>query len=322
MMRKIFTSAIFGLMVMALFPQAAVAENSKPLPLNAPAAADVADQDRMNGFALKDYANFQKEWRLVTVRFRKDTGEQRFTYANDIAWEALQKNSTDYPDGAVFAKIGIQTEEDPAFASSAVPSGARRFQLMVHDSIKFADTHGWGFALFDARAKASGKDIALRSLACDACHALVPERGYVFSQPMHLEVADSLPVAPPAANDQARIRFETVTVDKLPKAIAARLPAEIKQLRLLRGALEKNIFRGTIDEIRPTLALEAQRTDMPAALVSEDGTLFSLVQRDIKMPTCLDGKSLHMTGFYTLGSLPGKPSSIVNAESCEAPLKK
>lgn len=321
---KILASTVLGLCCALLLATAAAAATpaTKTSPVNAMSVEDIPDQDRMNGFALKDYANFQKEWPLVTVRFRKDTGELRFTYANDLAYAALKNGATEYPDGAVFAKIGIITEEDPAFTSSAVPSGARRFQLMVHDSKKFPETHGWGFALFDARAKASGKDVALRSAACDACHALVPERGYVFSQVMKLDVADTIPVAPVAKDDPARVHFETVTTDKLPKALASRLPKEVKQVRLLRGELEKHIFRGTIDEIRPTLALEAQRTDMPAALVSEDGTLFSLVQRDIKMPTCLDGKSLHMTGFYTLGSLPGKPSNTVNAESCEAPLKK
>lgn len=320
-MKRILSGALVCLSFTA-FMAAAAAESPVAKPANSMSMEDVPDQDRMNGFALQDYANFQKEWPLVTVRFRKDTGELRFTYANDIAYDALKKGATEYPDGAVFAKIGIMTEEDPAFTSSAVPSGARRFQLMVHDAKKFPETHGWGFALFDARAKASGKDVALRSAACDACHALVPERGYVFSQVMKLEVADTIPVAPAAKNDPSRIHFETVGVDKLPKALASRLPKEVKQVRLLRGELEKHIFRGTIDEIRPTLALEAQQTDMPAALVSEDGTLFSLVQRDIKTPTCLDGTSLHMTGFYTLGSLPGKPSNTVNAESCEAPLKK
>ena len=159
-MKRILSGALVCLLFAAPISVAA-AESPVAKPVNAMSVADVPDQDRMNGFALQDYADFQKKWPLVTVRFRKDTGELRFTYANDIAYKALKKGATEYPDGAVFAKIGIMTEEDPAFTSSAVPSGARRFQLMVHDAKKFPETHGWGFALFDARAKASGKDVAL-----------------------------------------------------------------------------------------------------------------------------------------------------------------
>ena len=97
------------------------------------------DKPEMNGYKLSDYEGFEKKWRLVTVRYRKDTGEMRFTYANPKAWNALLKRSKDYPDGAVFAKIGIITMEDPAFPSSAVPAGTRRYQLMVRNKKKHAE---------------------------------------------------------------------------------------------------------------------------------------------------------------------------------------
>src|SRR6185436_10943563 len=60
-------------------------------------------KDEMNGYKLSDFPDFEKKWKLVTVRFRKDTGEMRFTYANDLAFENLQKGVIDYPDGAIFA---------------------------------------------------------------------------------------------------------------------------------------------------------------------------------------------------------------------------
>ncbi|MDE1153336.1 MAG: cytochrome P460 family protein [Micavibrio sp.] len=281
------------------------------------APEDLADQDSMNGYALADFADFQKNWHFVTVRYRKDTSEMRLTYANDIAWAALNAKSTDYPDGAVFAKIGILTAEDPAFTSSAVPSGARRFQLMVRDKKKFADTNGWGYALFDAHGKASGKDVDIRSRACDACHALVPERGYVFSEPMRLDVAEN-PEVPQAITPIAgNMVFETVAIAALPKALQEKLPKGAPQVRQLRGSLEKNIFRGTVDEIRPTLAAEARRTDMPAVLASTDGTLFSLMYLDGAACAGPDGKpGVTIKGFYTTGEVPGKTSNIVPTTYC------
>ena len=54
-----------------------------------------AGESKMNGLQLKDYPDFETKWHLVTVRYRKDTGEQRFTYANDIAWTAMNAG----PDG-------------------------------------------------------------------------------------------------------------------------------------------------------------------------------------------------------------------------------
>jgi len=312
--------AAAGLMLAASFgaAQLTYAQN-KSTPQAAPKLPeDLPDQDSMNGYALKDFADFQKNWHFVTVRYRKDTGEMRLAYANDIAWKALMDKSTDYPDGAVFAKIGILTAEDPAFTSSAVPSGARRFQLMVRDKKKFTETNGWGYALFDARGKASGKDVDMRSRACDACHALVPERGYVFSEPMKLEVADK-PDAPPAITQTNNMTFETVLATTLPKALQDRLPKNAPQVRQLRGALEKNIFRGTIDEIRPALAVEARSANMPAVLVSADGTLFSLIYVDDAAKACTapDGKAgLNIKGFYTTADMPGKTSNIVPTNYC------
>ena len=104
----------------------------------------VAKNLTMSGYTFNDYRDFQKNWKLVTVRYRKDTDEMRFTYANDLAYSTLMSGKTDYPDGAVFAKIGFKTEPDPAFSSSAVPSGIRRYQFMVRDSKKHTSTNGWG----------------------------------------------------------------------------------------------------------------------------------------------------------------------------------
>lgn len=150
---------------------------SIPLFAQASEKDEFAGRTQMNGHELKEFAGFERNWKLVTVRFRKDTGEMRFTYANDLAWKALMSGATDYPKGSVFAKIGLATLEDPSFASSAVPSGARRYQFMVRDKTKYSETDGWGYALFDANGKTFPGEPKEASLACAACHHIVPERG-------------------------------------------------------------------------------------------------------------------------------------------------
>ena len=232
--------------------------------------------DTMNGYRLSQFGDFVKNWHFVTVRYRRDTGELRLVYANEKAWQALQNNATDYPDGAVFAKIGIGTEEDPGFTSSIVPSGAKRYQLMVMDHEKHKDTNGWGYALFDMNAKTLDEDPAIKTQACHACHAMVPERGYVFSQAMHLEIG--MPAMDPLGQiPQDKLHFETVDTAALQKEVLKHFPQKFAQIRMLQGELRKKMFQGTIDEIRPALINEARKSGMPAALVEDGGSRFSLV---------------------------------------------
>ena len=50
---------------------------------------------QMNEIKFQSYKGFEKKWKLVTVRFREDTKEMRFTYANDIAWKTLKQKRID-----------------------------------------------------------------------------------------------------------------------------------------------------------------------------------------------------------------------------------
>ncbi|MDX1923261.1 MAG: cytochrome P460 family protein [Alphaproteobacteria bacterium] len=261
--------------------------------------------DSMNGFKFKDYSDFATKWNYVTVRYRKDTGEMRLTYANDAAWKTLMSGSIDYPKDAAFAKIGLMTADDPGFTSSLVPSGAQRYQLMVMDKEKFKDTDGWGYALFDENGKTFDGDPTEKSAACHACHKMVPDRGYVFSQPVKLNMGlpfnIKMKIATPEQTVAARVTFETVKVDTLPEKLKKQVPAEFKEVRLLRGEMENAIFYGTIDEIRPTLAVELLRSKLPTALVGKDGKLFSLVIKGQKTECELpDGKKgMPVRGIFT-----------------------
>jgi len=255
----------------------------------------------MNGYSLEQFKDFL-QWRLVTVRFRRDTNEMRIVYANDKAWTALQAGGKNYPDGAVFAKIGISTEDDPAFTSSAVPSGASRYQLMVMDHAKNSKTDGWGYALFSANGKTFEQNPDEQTAACAACHRLVPERGYVFSQPMKLDIDAS---AFRGANSVgSNLRFVTKDAHHLADRIREYVPAEFPQVRVVDNAgLSNNMIQGTIDEIRPTLAKEALRSGVPALLMNAAGTRFSMVIAHHQNGACRSpaGKAgVEMLAIYTI----------------------
>ena len=240
----------------------------------------------MNGICFKSYAAFQEKWKLVTVRFRTDTGEQRFTYANPAAYKVLIAGKIDYPDGAVFAKIGIMTREDPDFTSSKVPGGAKRIQFMVHNAARYASTGGWGYALFDPHGKqlvADPPDEQAR--ACDACHQAVKHRGYVFSQPMNLSSGDGAGMTgalfdtaiPEGTGPASHLTFVDRGVSDLPVTLSAQLPPGMHSVRFLESSIREHVFNGTLDEIRPTLIKEAVRAKLPAVLLSKDERLYILV---------------------------------------------
>ncbi|MBN8540677.1 MAG: cytochrome P460 family protein [Deltaproteobacteria bacterium] len=313
----------------------AIAISAMAFTASSPSTARVVGEDSktMNGIKLSDYVDFEKKWQLVTVRFRKDTGELRFTYANRAAWMHLKKLSEkpateigtmaeSYPRGAVFAKVGIATSEDPAFASSAVPRGARRVQFMVRDGKKFADTDGWGYALFDSGGNTFPGDLNQTSKACAACHKIVPERGYVFSQFMTGLVPKS-PLSPAAhsvgGSQSPRLAFETVDTKDLPDFLQLQLPPKTEKVRSLQGPMTQDAFSGTLDEVRPELTREAIRFGAPAMLLSRrDGAvLYSIVYSTGKQGLCTEGQMEYLGVMNTTE----KAETVQSVRFCESQTK-
>lgn len=240
--------------------------------LNFSVRAGTNPQDSDSAF--KKFRGFTDQWKLVTVRYRADTGEQRFTYANDLAHQVLLKNSTDYPDGAVFGKVGMSTQEDPAFLSSKVPSGIARIQFMIRDRKKYAATGGWGYSLYDDNGVNLLAQAKTDTHACYACHKIVTDRGQVFSQPVNFSSLGSKLSLGGKLGD--RIKFETRTFESLPKFIRDRI-SPATSVRSLTGDIQKNIFVGTLDEIRPELYAEAEKSGFPSMILSDDEIFFTVV---------------------------------------------
>ena len=227
-----------------------------------------------NSYKYDQFGDFTKNWHLVTVRYRKDSEEMRIVYANEKAWQSLKNGAKKYPDGSIFAKIGLKTETDPSFASSVVPSGGKRIQYMVRNAKLHSATGGWGYALFDSEGKTFPGEPKAAQVACYACHQIVTNKNYVFSEIASISLKGGKPAGRPAL---PTLEFEEIPSSKLPSKIRDLVLPAFNSVSSLKGNIRNNIFPGTIDEIRIFLSQEATIRKRPALLFNEDGTAFSLV---------------------------------------------
>ena len=245
--------------------------------VNSSLAADVKS---MNDIRLLDYGDYTEKWKLVTVRYRQDTQEMRFTYANPIAWESLKKGEKEYPDGSVFAKIGFKSGVDPAFTSSIVPSGSRRFQFMVKNSKKYPDTDGWGYALFQSNGELFEGDVKTVTQSCHACHKIVPERNFVFSEPIEVSPAlKNIQSTYALEKNKSHLFFAALNKKDFTNSLKKYAGSlKLRSLDVVQGEIRKFFFGGTLDEITPLLIKNAVDTKKASGFVSEDQNTFKVLK--------------------------------------------
>ena len=102
----------------------------------------------------------------------------------------IPANGKPFPDGARMAKIHWIPKQNAFFPDATVPGRLLNVDFMVKDSRRFADSGGWGYAVFDYDAAA---DTFKPGTAADtppqgndakcgfACHTRVKARDYVFT---------------------------------------------------------------------------------------------------------------------------------------------
>jgi hypothetical protein len=103
-------------------------------------------------------------------------------------------NGKPFPDGAKMAKIHWKTKKLETFPSATVPGVQHDVDFMVKDSKRFADSGGWGYAVFDYDAASdkftpgtlAGKPPQGNDAKCGfTCHTTVKTRDYVFTSYGH-----------------------------------------------------------------------------------------------------------------------------------------
>jgi hypothetical protein len=100
-------------------------------------------------------------------------------------------NGKPVPDGAKMAKIHWKPKQNEFFLDATVPGSLVNVDFMVKDSKRFADSGGWGYAVFDYDAASdtfkpgtsAGTPPQGNDAKCGfACHMKVKTRDYVFTE--------------------------------------------------------------------------------------------------------------------------------------------
>ena len=161
-------------------------EKETDLPSSFPNPSHLAP---MNGIDPSLADRYWEKWHLVTSRYRKDTGHTRIIYANDVAWNSMQRRLPKYPDGSMFAKAVFESAGDPVFPASIIPRVYKEVEFMKKDSAAFAKTEGWGFSwyFYDGSAERPPQttdEINSMTPSCISCHTIIKDRDYVFAVPV------------------------------------------------------------------------------------------------------------------------------------------
>jgi hypothetical protein len=102
----------------------------------------------------------------------------------------IPRNGKLVPDGAKMAKIHWAPKPNEFFPEASVPGQLQNVDFMVKDSKRFADSGGWGYAVFEYDAasvkfrpgdKASMPPQANDAKCGFACHTTAAANDYVFT---------------------------------------------------------------------------------------------------------------------------------------------
>jgi hypothetical protein len=109
----------------------------------------------------------------------------------DAYKSGIPGNGKPFPDGAKMAKVHWIPKSSALFPTATVPGSLANVDFMVKDSKRFADSGGWGYAVFDYNAAsdtftpgtAAGTPPQRNDAKCgSACHTAAKARDYVFTE--------------------------------------------------------------------------------------------------------------------------------------------
>ena len=159
----------------------------------------LAQQDRYTlqvpgGLAFSEFRGYET-WQVVATSQSPSLKLVAVILANPEMIEAykagIPDNGKPFPDGAKMAKIHWTPKMNRFFPDTLVPGALHDVDFMVKDSKRFADSGGWGWAVFkydpvtDAFAPGTEADKPPQSndAKCGfACHTVVKARDYVFTE--------------------------------------------------------------------------------------------------------------------------------------------
>ena len=147
------------------------------------------------GLSFSEFRGYES-WQVVSISHNGSL--MAATLGNPAMIEAFQAgapgNGKPFPDGAKMAKVHWNTKKLDGFPGATVPATQHDVDFMVKDSKRFADSGGWGYAVFDYDAASdtfkpgtsAGTPPQGNDAKCGfACHTIVKSRDYVFTDYGH-----------------------------------------------------------------------------------------------------------------------------------------
>jgi hypothetical protein len=144
------------------------------------------------GLAFSDFKGYES-WETVSVS--QGDKVMAVIVANPVMIDAYKAgipgNGKPFPDGSKMAKVHWLPKASETFPAATVPGTLLNVDFMERDSKRFADSGGWGWAVFDYDAASdkftpgteAGKPPQANDAKCGlACHTIVKNRDYVFTE--------------------------------------------------------------------------------------------------------------------------------------------
>lgn len=160
----------------------------------------IAGQDKYalkvpGGLAFSEFKGYEA-WQVVSISH--DGPLMAAIMANPVMIQAyldgVPGNGKPFPDGAKMAKIHWTPKKMETWPAATVPGTQHDVDFMVKDSKRFADSGGWGYAVFEYDAASdtfrpgttADKPPQANDAKCGfACHTTVKTRDYVFTDYGH-----------------------------------------------------------------------------------------------------------------------------------------
>jgi hypothetical protein len=140
-----------------------------------------------------------EQWQVVGPSLTDAANVIRVIVANPVMIKAYQDgvpgNGKPFPDGSKIVKLEWRPKKitEPPFSEKTpdtVPGDLVEVEFIVKDSKRFADTHGWGYAMFDydaasgtfAPATTASHPPVGHDAKCGAtCHNLAASKDFIFT---------------------------------------------------------------------------------------------------------------------------------------------
>jgi hypothetical protein len=143
------------------------------------------------GLAFAEFKGYEG-WETVSIS--QDGPVVALILANPTMIKAYKAgvpaNGKPFPDGSKMAKVHWSPKALETFTAATVPGALANVDFMVKDAKRFADSGGWGYAVFDYDAASdkftpgttAGTPPQGNDAKCGfACHTIVKTRDFVFT---------------------------------------------------------------------------------------------------------------------------------------------